>query len=423
MRVLLHSVKVCAPATPHHGSIKDILVENGTIHSIVEGGTAHADKAEVVEGNGLHVSLGWFDMRASFGEPGNEHREDLRSGAAAAAQGGFTGVLLMPSTRPALDSKSGIEFVRRRTEGGLVTIHPAGCITVGGEGNDLAELYDMWRSGAVAFTDDQHPLTNAGMLQRALLYCKDFDGRVLVQAEDRHIAGKGQVHEGAVSTRMGLKGIPGLAESVMVSRDLQLLEYTGGSLHFSCISTAASVELIRRARQQGLKVTADVSALHLYFNEEAMEGFDTHLKVKPPLRAEEDRLALIDGIKDGTIGAITSDHRPFDIESKKKEFDLAEFGAAGLETAFSAAFSALHGHVPMDRLIDALAVQPRTILGLPIPTIAVGSAAELTVFDPAASWRVTAADLRSKGCNNPFAGRTLTGRPVAILNKGAFHRI
>ncbi|MFM9051478.1 MAG: dihydroorotase [Bacteroidota bacterium] len=418
MKLLLRSVTICSSGDPNHGFKKDILLSEGVISRITDAVKCDETGAEVIDCIGLQVSVGWFDLHVQLGEPGYEFREDFRTGTLAAMKGGFTGVLMMPGTLPPIDSKSGVEFIRNRTKDGLVEVVPAGCMTVGGKGNDLAELYDMWLSGARAFTDDQHPFDNAGMLQRALLYSKDFGGRVMVFAEDRNLAGKGQMHEGPTSTRLGLKGMPGLSESVMVSRDLQLLEYTGGSIHFSTVSTATTVELIRQARKKGMDVTADVSALHLHFTDEAMDGFDTNLKVKPPLRDATDREALIEGLIDGTIDAISSDHRPHDVEAKKKEFDLADFGAAGLETCYGAVNTALKGRVKTERIIDALSIKPRRILGLKVPVISEGQPANLTVFSAEKKWTVSQNDLRSKGCNNPFIGRELTGMPVMVIRNG-----
>ena len=416
MKVLLKSVKIIEPGTALNGQTKDLVIHDGVIAAISESGTSPTEGYEIIAGNQLNVSPGWFDLHVNLGEPGYEQREDLISGTLAAATGGFTGVLCMPSTEPALDSKSGIAFIQSRTNGNIVDVIPAGAITVNRDGKDLAELYDMWISGAPAFTDDQRPLQNAGMMQKALQYCKDFGAKVMVFPEDKDLAGKGQMNEGETSTSLGIKGSPSIAETLIIQRDLKLLEYTGGSVHFSTISTAASVDLIRAAKSKGLKVTADVSVHHLYFNDQVLEGFDTNFKVKPPIRTEVDRIALIEGLKDGTIDAITTDHRPFDIESKKKEFDLASFGIAGLETGFGAINQAVKNLLPMESIINCLAIHPRKILGLPIPTIKIGEKANLTIFDATSEWLAETQHLKSKGCNNPFIGKKLKGKSIAIIN-------
>ena len=423
MNVLIRSARIFSPGSPFHGQTKDLLINSGTIIAVQPVSDQRPADTEIIEGTDLCVSPGWFDLHVNFCEPGFEQREDLQSGSRAAAQGGFTGVLLMPSTKPAMDTKSTIEFVRKRTEGGLVEVWPAGCITVGREGKDLAELYDMFLSGAPAFTDDQHALRNAGVMLRALHYVKDFGGKLMVYCDDTDLSNNGQMNEGPTSTMLGLKGIPTLAESVMVARDLQLLEYSGGSLHLSTISTGESVKLIRAAKQKGLRVTADVAAYLLALSDEELTGFDTHAKVKPPLRAAEDRDALIAGLLDGTLDAISTDHRPLDVESKEKEFDLAEFGMIGLETAFGALNTVLQGKVSTDKLVEALAVNPRKILGLPVPVVQEGAAANLTVFSTSQTWQVTTKSFRSKSANSPFIGRTLTGKPIAVIHNNQYVRI
>lgn len=423
MNLLLRSVRISSPGSRHHGTVKDVLLIDGTIATVGSPGSLLSEGATVLEGDGLQVSPGWFDLHVNFGEPGFEQREDLRSGTAAAAQGGFTGVLSMPSTFPPVHTKGDVTFIRSRTEDALVEVVPAGCITVNREGKDLAELYDMHLSGARAFTDDQHPIRNAGVLLRALRYCKDFGGNVMVYAEDADLTGKGQMNEGPVSTQLGLKGMPGLAESVMISRDLQLLEYAGGKIHFSTVSTAKAVELIRSAKKSGLNVTADVAVHHLLLTDESLSGFDSVFKVKPPLRSEQDRLALLEGLKDGTLDTVTTDHRPHDIEGKMKEYDLAEFGMSGLETGYGVVNTAVQGVLGTDQLVEVMAVNPRRLLGLEVPLIEEGNVANLTVFAPETTWTVTREHLRSRSANNPFIGRTLTGKPVAVVNRGKMHRI
>lgn len=423
MNVLIRSARIYSPGSPHHGEIKDVLINDGKITAIQAAGQHHPEGTEIIEGEQLCVSPGWFDLHVNFCEPGLEQREDLKSGSRAAAQGGFTGVLLMPSTQPAMDNKSAVEFVRKRTEGGLVDVLPAGCITVGREGKDLAEMYDMHLSGAPAFTDDQRALRNAGVLLRALHYVKDFGTKLMVFCEDKDLSSNGQMNEGPTSTMLGLKGIPALAESVMVARDLQLLEYSGGALHFATISTAESVALIRAAKKKGLYVTADVAAYSLALTDEDLTGFDTNLKVKPPLRSAHDRDALVAGLLDGTIDAITTDHRPLDVEAKEKEFDLADFGMIGLETGFAAVNTALMNKISTEKIVELLAVNPRKLLGLPVPVVQEGARANLTVFSTAQTWEVTKSSLKSKSSNSPFIGRSLRGKPLAVFNNNRFQRL
>lgn len=423
MTVLVRSACIYSPGSPFHGETKDVLIKDGKISTITAAGSSSPDGAEIIEGEQLCLSPGWFDLHVNFGEPGFEQREELRSGSRAAAQGGFTGVLVMPSTKPAIDTKSAVEFVRKRTEGELVDVLPAGCITVGRDGKDLAEMYDMYLSGAPAFTDDQHALRNAGVLLRALHYVKDFGAKLMVFCEDKDLVNNGQMNEGPTSTVLGLKGMPALAESVMVARDLQLLEYSGGALHFSTVSTAESVALIRAARKKGLSVTADVAAYSLALTDESLTSFDTNLKVKPPLRSAQDREALIAGLQDGTLDAITTDHRPLDVEAKEKEFDLADFGMIGLETGFAIVNTALKDRLRAEKLVELLAVNPRKILGLSVPVIQEGAPANLTVFSTSHAWEVTKQSLKSKSTNSPFIGRTLIGKPVAVFNNNRYQRL
>lgn len=416
MNLLLRSARIFSPGSPYHGQQKDVWIKDGKIAAIQSGIDNITSDTVVLQDEQLCVSPGWFDLHVNFCEPGFEHREDLHSGSRAAAQGGFTGVLVMPSTQPVMDTKSSIEFVRKRTDGGIVDVLPAGCITVKREGKELAELYDMHLSGAPAFTDDQHVVKNAGVLLRALIYVKDFGGKLMVFCEDGDLASGGQMNEGPVSTSLGLKGIPSLAESVIVARNLQLVEYTGGSLHFSTVSTASSVQLIREAKQKGLHVTADAAVHSLVLSDDELTGFDTNFKVKPPLRADEDRKALVAGLLDGTIDAITTDHRPLDIEAKVKEFDHAEFGMIGLETGFAAIATGLQQQLSTEKLVELLSVNPRKILGLDLPVIKEGENANITVFSTSKSREITAKSFSSKSANSPFIGRTLVGQPLAIVN-------
>lgn len=423
MVFLLRSVRIFSPGTPDHEKKKDLLIDNGIITAIADRLDTDVATEYTIEDKNLCVSPGWFDLHVDFGEPGYEHKEDLSTGANAAMQGGFTGVLAMPSTNPPLHSKSEIEFIRTRSAGKLVDIHPAGCITVNQSGKDLAELYDMSLSGALAFTDDKHALLNSGVLLRALLYSKNFGGKIMLFPDDPDLSSKGQMNEGVVSTRLGLKGIPALAESSYISRAIQIAEYADAPVHFSTISTEASVQIIRDARKRGLKITADVAAYNLLLDDTSLDSFDSNCKVKPPLRTRHDIEALKHGLKDGTISFVTSDHRPQDIESKQKEFDLADFGMAGLETAFGVIRTALGSEFTTGQLVDFLAIQPRILLGLEIPKVMKGQKANLTLFAPDEEWTVTRESLQSRSCNTPFIGHKLTGRPKAVFNNNLFYQI
>lgn len=419
MNVLIKEVTLIDPGSPASGSVHDVLISEGMIAKIALAGTLRESTGKTLDGKGKYLSPGWFDLHVNFREPGFEYKEDLQSGCRAAMQGGFTGVLMMPSTYPPVHSKSQVEFIRTRTQNELVDVFPAGTVSHNQEGKDLSEMYDMHCSGALAFTDDKKSIQDSGLMTRAMHYVQNFNGRLLVYAEDKAISAKGQMNEGISSTMLGLKGIPSVAEEVMINRDLYLAEYTGTPVHFSTISTRPAVELIRAARKKGLKVTADVSVMHLSYDDSVLQEFDTVYKIKPPLRTSDDIRALVEGLKDGTIDAICSDHIPEDPENKIKEFDLASFGAAGIETAFAAAHTALQKFIPLERLIHKFTSGPRSILGLPNPLVKEGETANLTFFDAHKVWTVRESDLKSKSRNNPFLGKELTGKALAVFNNGS----
>lgn len=411
MKVVLKAALVIDPRSPLNGKRTDILIENGMIAAT--GNNLSGDT--VLESGNLCVSPGWFDMQVDFCDPGNEHKETIATGAAAAAAGGFTGVLLMPGTHPPVHSKSEVEYVIRKAAGSPVDVYPAGAITHGLEGKDMAELYDMHQAGARAFTDGTKPVSNAGMLVRTLLYAKNFNGKVLTRCDEKSISADGKMNEGVVSTALGLKGIPAMAEELMVARNMALAEYAEAPLHLQGISTARSVELIREAKKRGLQITASVNAANLYWTDEALEEFETNYKVNPPLRTRADVDALIAGIADGTIDIIVSDHTPEDVESKVVEFDQAAFGMIGTETAFALARTAAPA-LPVEKLVAAFSANPRKLLALETATIEKGNAANLTVFDPDAEW--TYSSIRSLSRNTPALGLTLKGKVMGVVNKG-----
>lgn len=414
MDLIIKSAKIVDPTSEHNGSTCDIIIRNGEIAEI--GASLNGDGLEQFEAENLHVSPGWFDMHVNFCDPGHEYKEDLASGTAAAAAGGFTGVAVMPSTTPPISTKSDVEYVKRRTEGGLVDVFPTGTLSAQRKGEELSEMYDMHKAGAVAFTDDKRPIAHPGLLSRALLYTRNFDGLTLSFAHDKQMGGDGKMNEGPTSTQLGLKGIPSLAEELQLTRDIYLAEYTNAPIHFCMVSTAKSVELIREAKAKGLSVTAEVAAHNLLLDETVVESFDTNLKVMPPLRGSSDLEALKAGLKDGTIDSISSDHTPQDVEHKQVEFDYASFGISSIETAYGAANTALSGHLTYEEIIDKIAIAPRKILKLAVPQIKAGAKANLTLFDPAKEWTLAANDMKSKSANTPFIGQQLTGKALAVYN-------
>ncbi|HYH57134.1 MAG TPA: dihydroorotase [Anseongella sp.] len=415
-KLLVQAVTIADPGSGENGKIRDILIEDGIITRLNE--KIDARGAEKFDGKGCFVSPGWFDMHANIGDPGLETKEDFITGTAAAAAGGFTGIALMPNTLPPLHSKSEIDYVLSSCRDLPVEVFPVGCISYRREGNDIAEMFDMRRSGAVAFSDGDRPVQDTGLMMRAQMYVKGFDGLVISYAEDRGIAGNAGVNEGLTSTLLGMKGIPAMAEEVMVARDIALCAYNGSRLHFTTVSTAGSVELIRAARKKGLQVSADVAAHHLLLDDSSIAGFDSNYKVKPPLRDKADVKALKEALKEGIIDAVCSQHTPHEREFKEMEFEIASYGISAFETAYAAFNMALGKSLPVAAIVEKLAINPRKILGLEIPVIRKGAPANLTIFDPACEWLLKRENMRSKGKNSPFIGRQLKGKVFAVFNKG-----
>jgi dihydroorotase len=414
MKILLQNILICDPNSPHNNQHTDVLIEKGMIAQI--GKYISASDAQVITGTNYHVSPGWMDLHAHLRDPGFEYKETIESGANAAAKGGFTAVLVMPDTHPVVQTKSSVEYIIRRSQELAVDIIPAGALTQDLKGKEMAELYDMHLAGAKAFTDAEHPVTHAGLLVRAMLYANNFGGKVHVRCDEETISAGGQMHEGPMSTTLGLKGIPALAEELMIARNIYLAEYAGAPIHIMGVSTEKGVQLIREAKAKGLPVTCAVHAYNLFWNDSVLDDFDTNYKVNPPLRGEEDRKALLDAIADGTIDAITSGHSPEDIENKVVEFDLAAFGIIGLESAFALACSA--DKFTAEQLVNSLAIQPRKIAGIEIPVLKSGEKANFTVFDPAEKWTYNSTNIHSKSKNTPLIGKELTGKVIGIFNKG-----
>ena len=415
MNILVKQATVVDPNSPHNGKKQDILIENGKISSIRKNITA---KCKTIQGDNLYVSPGWFDMHVNFRDPGHEYKEDLNSGCEAAAQGGFTGVACMPGTTPPLDTKSDIEYITGKAKGKLVDVHPIGALSNNLEGKDMTEMYDMHKSGAVAFSDEKHPVKNAALMLRALIYTNGFNGLIISHSEELKINLNGKMNEGEYSTSLGLNGMPCLAEELMVARDIELAEYAQAKLHLTSVSTAKSVDLIRNAKKKGIQVTAEIAAHLLAFDDSALDSFDTNFKVNPPLRTKREIRALKKGLADGTIDAICSDHLPEDVENKIIEFDEAAFGAIGLETTFAAAntFSGLS----LPQLISKLSQKPREILNLKVPVIKSGESANITIFDPEAKWKYTKDKICSKSKNSPFINVEFKGKPLGTYNNNKY---
>ncbi|TRW23896.1 dihydroorotase [Flavobacterium zepuense] len=412
MNLIFKNATIIDKNSPFNNKAADIVIEGGIIKQI---GTniAAIDGFDVIELDNLHISQGWFDSSVSLGEPGYEDRETLANGLDVAARNGFTDVALQPTGYPIAEKQADIAFVVNRSAHTATALHPIGALTKGSEGKDMAELFDMKNAGAVAFGDYNKSLSDANILKIALQYVQDFDGLVIAYSQDDKIKGKGVVHEGEVSTRLGLKGIPTLAEELQIARNLYLLEYTGGKLHIPTISTARSVQLIREAKAKGLNVTCSVAVHHLIFTDEVLADFDSRYKVAPPLRPDTERKALIEGVLDGTIDIITSDHNPLDIEHKKLEFDLAKDGTIGFESAFGA----LNTILPLDVIIEKFTAG-KAIFGIENKAIAEGSQASFTLFNPEGHWTFGKSDILSKSKNSAFLGAALKGKAYGIYNRG-----
>jgi dihydroorotase len=412
MNILVRQARIIDPSSPFHLQTTDLLIENGVITSIESSITGGAD--QIIDIPGLHVSPGWVDVFAHFCDPGFEFRETLESGAAAAAAGGFTDVMVVPNTAPVVHSKSTVEYIVQKSRYLPVTVHPIGAITKNNEGKELAEMYDMHASGAVAFSDGICSIQSSGLLLKALQYLKAVDKTIIQLPDDRAINPGGLMNEGIVSTRLGLPGRPAIAEELMIARDIELVKYTGSRLHFTGISTAKAVELIRNARSEGLEVTCSVTPYHLYYCDEDLTDYNTNLKVNPPLRTAADRQALQEAVLDGTIDCIASHHLPQDIDNKVSEFEYAKHGMIGLQTAFAVVRTAIP-KITTERLVELFAINPRRIFGLVQAEINQGAKVRMSLFAPETSW--TFDNNRSRSANSPFLGTALTGAPVGIINE------
>jgi dihydroorotase len=419
MRTLFQAIKVIDPSSSFHNQTINLVVDSGNIAYVGPEMPAHDELVSVPD---LLLSPGWVDLRCWVGDPGLEHKEDLASAAAAAAKGGFTQVLLLPDVEPVSQTRNAIAYILLKSQHMPVTFLPTGAISMDAHGQDLTEMIDLHQAGAVAFTDGDAGVQQGDLLIKALQYAQFFKGLIMQRSQDERLSQHGLMHEGLASVQMGLKGIPALAEEVMVARDLKLLEYAGGRLHVSLVSTAGAVEMIRQAKAQGLQVTCDIASYQLAFTDQEMEPFDTNFKVNPPFRSEQDRQALIQGLQDGTIDALVSGHKPQDTESKMLEFDLADFGITNLETAFAVAHTYLAEKLSPEQLVDKLAVRPRRILGLPQASIREGGAAEFTLFQLNQLWVPQPDKRASKSANSPFYGRTLSGKVFGIVHKNQLVR-
>ncbi len=412
MKTLIKSALIIDPTSTHNGKKRDILIDKGIIVKIASSITD--TKADLISGKNICVSPGWIDLRANFRDPGDEHKEDLHSGLDAAQAGGFRFVVTMPSTKPVIDSKSQIEYITSRNAHHTVEILPAGALSAKMEGKVLAEMYDMQQAGAVAFCDDKQNVSTE-MMVRALEYAKNFHGLIMSFPYDGGVNPGGLINEGPSSVNTGMKGLSNTSEELRLMRDIELLRYTKGRLHVSLISTAQSVELIRKAKKEKLNITCAVAAHQLAFLDSDLETFDSNLKVLPPFRNVEDRKAIIKGLKDGTIDAICSDHQPEDHEHKVLEFEYANFGISSIQTAFSVALTNLGDSIELPLLVEKFTTGPAKVLGMGISSIEEEYQAELTVFETETERMFGKKEWRSKSINSPFYEKTLKGNIVAVI--------
>jgi dihydroorotase len=411
MTILIRRARIVDAASPFNDSVQDILIHNGIIEQIANDIESPAD--EVISIEGLHLSPGWVDTFTHCCDPGFEFRETLETGSRAAATGGFTHIFVLPNTQPVLQNKSMIEYVRDKNISVPVSLHPIGAITRNAEGKELAEMYDMQASGAVAFSDGIHPLQSAGIMIKALQYVKAFNGVVIQVPDDTSISPQGLMNEGIVSTRLGLPGKPAMAEELMVARDIKLTRYASSRLHFTGISSPKSIEYIGRAKESGIDITCSVTPYHLFFSEEDLETYDTNLKVNLPLRTPGDIFALKAAVLEGKVDCISSHHIPQDTDHKVCEFEYAKAGMIGLESVFGV-LGAIG--IPVNKIIELISENPRKIFSLNSATIETGNEADITLFLPGVKYIFSVSDINSKSKNSAFVGKELTGKVAGIIH-------
>ena len=420
--LLIKNVRLATDKEVSKESI-DIRIRDGKITELSGSLTASNDEKEVDAGGAL-VSPGWMDMHVHLREPGFEHKETIETGTNAAAFGGFTAVACMPNTRPPIHTRDVVEYIKGKAESLPVDVYPIACVSKERKGESITEMADLKEGGAVAFSDDGDPVYNSGLMRIALQYASMLNMPVINHEEDLDLSRPGYMNEGRVSARLGLDGTPGIAEEVMIARDIMLAELTGGHIHVAHISTRNAVDLVRQGKARGINVTTEVCTHHFDLTDDEIERrhFDTNCKMHPPLRTEDDRLAMIEGLQDGTIDVICTDHAPHAIEEKDQEFIDAPNGIIGLETSFGVTGRRLLATkaLSIPDVLKKMVVNPRNILHLPVPEIKVGEPANLTIFDPSLKWTFEKQHVKSKSMNSPYLGMELVGKALGIYNKGRF---
>ncbi len=414
MAYLLKKATIIDAQSLHHLQQKDILIDKGIIQKIAQ--TIPNEKHKIIENDNLYVSQGFVDLNCHIYQPGFEYREDMNTGLAAAANGGFTTVALMPNTLPVIDNKGQVAYLKSLAKNNIVDIVPIGALSKNCEGKDLAEIYDMQSEGLRLFSDGYKSVENAGVLERALLYVKKFDGVIMNHSDVRNISNDGQMNEGVLSTKLGLPASPKLAEDLMVARDIYLAEHSDSRIHFTNISTENAVKQIREAKKKGIKVTAAVNAYSLLLDDSLLLEYDTNFKLNPHLRTKKDIKALLNGLKDATIDCINSGHNPKHNDEKKVEFENAEFGISALDTAFAVARKATEKTLSLEELLEKFTSNPANLLKLQANKIEEGQAANLCFFNPDEEIVFEAKDLESKSKNTPFLGMKLKGNILGVFN-------
>ncbi|PZX61767.1 dihydroorotase [Hydrotalea sandarakina] len=414
MKILLKQVTISDANSEFNGTTQDILIENGKITAIQP--QLNIDADQIIHLPNAYVSQGWVDPFVHFCDPGFEYRETIESGAKAAASGGFTRVATLPNTKPIIQNKAQIEYITNTSNQYATIVHALGAISKNIEGKELAEMYEMHHAGALAFTDGLMPLQSSALMVKALQYIKAFNGIIIQIPEDTTITPHGLMNEGVVSTQMGLPGKPAVSETLMIARDIHLVEYTGSAIHFTGITTAASIQLIKEAKQKGLKVSCSVTPQHLWYCDEDLKNYDTNLKLTPPLRTKSDMLALREGLLNGVIDAITTHHTPVEVDKKVCEFEYAQPGMIGLQTAYSI-INSIFKDTPEHIKTNWLGNNIRNIFNLPNAAIMPGNTAELTLYNNAETFSFSLQNNKSKSANTPFLNKPFTGKVYGIINK------
>ncbi len=412
MKILIQSATILNSGSPFHKKKKNILIQNGRITEIGDKNFA-ADR--VIDARNMILSAGWFDLGAYVGDPGHEQREDVNSLMKVAAAGGFTEVAVLPNTSPSIQSKNEVSYLTNNNATRLVQIHALASVTRNNKGEELTEMIDLHEAGAIAFTDGLKPIWHTDIFLKSLQYLQKFNGLLIDHPEDIWLNLFGQMHEGVNSTTLGLKGMPRIAEELPLSRNIELLQYAGGRLHFSRLSTAKSIELVRAAKKRGLTLSCDITGYQTLLDDSMLDDFDTNYKVNPPLREKSDKDALLKGLNDGTIDILCSGHLPQDDECKNLEFDQADFGIINLQT-FGSNLATLSASVALEDLIEKVTTNPRTMLGIEVPQIDIDQKANLTLFDPEAEWTLDGKSNLSKSKNSPWFGKKIKGKAVAVFN-------